>query len=302
MRRLVYVVTVTIASLACTSEIDRSVALVAAPRVLAVRAEPPESAPGAAVTYTALAATPWGSLAGPDIAWSFCSAPPALSDDSPVGGDCVAVPGDPIATGSTVTLTTPAAACRSFGPQGPPKLAGQPPSGPVSPDATGGYYQPLRLGWQTSVTVAFERLTCNPTGVSLDLAQAYRASRVANRNPRLLPIAADLDGTPMDPAAVPAGATMHFTAAWSAESAESYVTIDIDQSALAWRKERLWLAWFASGGALDRDVSQPPGEQAIADSRWRAPSTAGTYSLWTVLHDDRGGVDFAETIIGVVGP
>jgi hypothetical protein len=301
MKRLGFLATVT-AGMACTGGIDRSIGLVSEPRILAVRAQPPESSPGMPVSYSALAVTSAGSVAAADVAWSTCAAPAPLTEDSPASRDCIAAAAMPIAVGSIVSLRTPATACRVFGPQGPPALTGQPPSGPVAPDATGGYFQPIKLSWQGRVTIAFERLTCSPIGISLDLAQAYRAARTPNQNPRLAPVVVDLDGSVVDAVAIPAGATVHVSAGWGDDSVERYAMIDIDRGELVWRAEHLWVAWFASGAAPAPEVSDAHEAAATVDCHWRAPDIPGTYALWTVLHDDRGGVDFVETVLGVVRP
>ena len=295
MRRLLLFAAV--ASLSCGNEIDRSIALVTAPRILAVRAEPPESLPGGAVTYTALAATASGSDAQAGIEWSFCSVSASLTDDSPVSSACITTPATALASGNVVTLATPMDACRRFGPQGMPAQAGKPPPQPTAPDPTGGYHQPVLLYWQDDVTAALERLTCNPTGVSLDLSQTYRDTRRPNQNPLLLPLATDVNGEIVDLTAVAADAVVHLSALWSPESVESYVTIDVMQQELIWHTEKLWVAWFVAGGALDHDVSEPIGAETGVDNLWRMPATAGVFHLWTVLHDDRGGIDFAETEI-----
>lgn len=285
---------------ACGAGVDRSIALVTSPRILAVRAEPPECAPGVAVTYTALAATPDGAEADAGIDWSFCSSPAQAtqgSDVSSVSSACLVAPGDPAATGNGVSLITPANACRAFGPLGMPTPSGKSALRPTPADASGGYNQPVRLDWGGALAFAFERLTCSPTGVSLDLAQAYRDARTPNRNPRLLSLTGELAGAAVDPGLVPsvsAGAMVALTAAWAADSAETYVDLDPEQATLVDRTESLWLAWFTSGGELDRDFSIPSDGDTAATVRWRAPDRAGSYHLWAVLHDSRGGGDFAE--------
>jgi hypothetical protein len=304
MRRLLLLAV--LGALCCRPDFDRSIALVPAPRILAVRAEPPESAPGTLVNYTALAVTPSGSDAQADVAWSFCSTPASTIEHSPIATPCLTVAGAMVASGAQATLITPADACQRFGPQGLPAPPGQTAPRPSAPDPTGGYYQPLVLGWQGGTTAAFERLTCDPTGVSLDLARTYRATRVPNQNPRLLPPTADIDGAPIDltgltgQATIGPGASVHVYASWSPDSAESYAVIDVLQQSLDGRPEILWVSWFATAGDLDKDVSAPSSAATTADNVWHAPVSSGTFYLWIVLHDDRGGTDFSE--IPVVVP
>jgi hypothetical protein len=281
----------------CGSDLDRSIALLAKDTILAVRAEPPESLPGSAVAYTALAATSGGAATDAQIAWSFCSTAPAASEDSPVSAACIAGDADVAANGTAVMLATPADACRRFGPQGMP--AGAAPSRPTPPDPTGGFYQPIRLAWEDGVSIVRERLTCEPTGISLDLAQAYRALRKPNANPQLFPLLATSGQALVDLGSLPALAVVDLVASWPTESEESYVTVDGERAALDWHTEKLWVAWFATAGWLESDVSQAAPSGNTASNRFRAPAGPGRLFLWTVLHDDRGGTDFAQTEIVV---
>jgi hypothetical protein len=290
-RRLLWIA---LAATSCGGDFDRSVALVTSPRILAVKAEPPESAPGAAVAYTALVATPGGTDPQAGVAWSFCSTPASPTEGSPLAETCIAAPEAPVAFGFAATLSTPADACRRFGPQGMPAQAGQSAPRPAAPDVTGGYYQPLVLDWQGYATAAFERLTCDPIGVSLDLAQLYRNTRRPNQNPRLLGLTATIDGQAADLTALAPESIVELTASWSPESVESYVMVDPQQAKLVSRTEDLWVAWFVSGGALDADVSRAAGSEAAASNRFHASASPGTFYLWAVLHDDRGGTDYAE--------
>jgi hypothetical protein len=127
-----------------------------------------------------------------------------------------------------------------------------------------------------------------------------------NQNPSLLAITADCDGTPIDlsgvsgPATVGAGASVHLVATWSPESAESYVTIDVMRQSLDERAEKLWVSWFSTAGGFEQDVSTTGDGAAATENVWHAPAFSGTFYLWVVLHDDRGGVDSAE--ISVVVP
>jgi hypothetical protein len=285
--------------LSCGPDFDRSIALLATDRILAVRAEPPESLPGGVVTYTAVAATGNGMDGNAEIVWAFCATPPAPTEDSPVSAACVAGEADTIATGIEVTLATPTDACRRFGPLGMPTQAGAAPPRPAPPDATGGFYQPLRLGWHDTVSVVRERLTCDPTGVSLDLAQAYRAARTSNHNPQLLPLVATIAGEPADLGALPPRAAVDLVASWPPESVESYVTLDAGRATLDWASERLWVAWFVTAGALAADVSQAAPIETTAGNRLTVPGTPGTFYLWAILHDDRGGTDFATVEMAV---
>ena len=60
---------------ACAPDLGDRDSRVTTVRILAVRAEPPEAAPGDDVTYTALVVAPDGTRASPPIGWSYCVAP-----------------------------------------------------------------------------------------------------------------------------------------------------------------------------------------------------------------------------------
>jgi hypothetical protein len=57
--------------------------------------------------------------------------------------------------------------------------------------------------------------------------------------------------------------------------------------------EAVWIDWYTDGGDFDNDVSlvYDPHDGLLPDRsvQWIAPPTKGTYSIWGVLHDARGG-------------
>ena len=90
---------------------------------------------------------------------------------------CFAPNGDPVIVplgrGPTAKGTIPDDACRQFGPDVPQAKAGQPAGRPTDPDATGGYYQPLRLF--VPVPKAGQLLALGSTRISCGLPDATRA-------------------------------------------------------------------------------------------------------------------------------
>jgi hypothetical protein len=265
---------------ACADAPDQRLAIVDAPRVLAIVAEPAEARPGAAVTYRALVGGPQGTLdAAPR--WSYCTAPKPPTEDNVVSVSCAA--GDalqPLGEAPAVTATLPADACTRFGPEVPPGNFR-----PRDPDPTGGFYQPVRADVDPLVAFGLSRITCKLANTTADVSREYELGYVANQNPTLeLPGEAAL-------AAVPAHADVALTAAWPAEAAETYLYFDPLAQALAWRREAMRLSWFATGGALAVDASAV-GEDDPATSvatTWRTPGP-GPATLWLVLRDSRGGV------------
>jgi hypothetical protein len=176
-------------------------------------------------------------------------------------------------------------------------MPGLPPLRPRDPDVSGGYYQPLRIVVDGVTAFGLERITCNLAAAGADIAIAFAARYTPNQNPTLLPLAAS---APLD--AIPAGATLTFTASWSADSAEPFVVYDLEQLALVDHREALRVSWFASDGDFEHDRTGR-GEQELessTDNRWTAPQQPGPVQLWVVLRDSRGGVDFATYTLTVV--
>src|SRR5215471_12145375 len=116
-----------LAGLACQSSSDAPPSYVSGLRVMAIKAEPPEVAPGASTTLSVLAIDTGGST--PTAKWTRCMRAPLVGQA--VNPDCVtgAAGSDIVALGSGLTLSTsmPDVTAASLG----------------APDATGGVYLPL---------------------------------------------------------------------------------------------------------------------------------------------------------------
>lgn len=261
----------------CEHALDQRLAIVDAPRVLAVISEPAEGKPGATVTVSALVA----SAAGPVTAapaWALCTAPKAPTEDNAVSDGCLGSDQIvPLGTAPTATATIPSDACQLFGPDVPPGGFR-----PRDPDPTGGYYQPVRAdAGDAGTAFGFARITCNLAGAPGDVAHDYQTMYVANANPVLHPVSLPT---------VPAGADVTITAAW--DPPETYLYYDPSSQALVTRREAMRVSWFASAGSLPVDASAV-GEDDPATSvatTWHAPATPGPAWLWLVLRDSRGGL------------
>jgi hypothetical protein len=64
------------------------------------------------------------------------------------------------------------------------------------------------------------------------------------------------------------------------------------------QKEEIWVDYYLTGGKVAHDtivIFDPQGGR-LEDlgNELRAPSAAGSYHLWAVLHDSRGGVDWMD--------
>jgi len=81
--------------------------------------------------------------------------------------------------------------------------------------------------------------------------------------------------------------------------AERYVNLDLTSKTLVDQREGIAVAWFATGGSFDSDTTgrATTDTDTTNDDGWKAPSTQPQQNpviLWIVLHDDRGGVGWAE--------
>jgi hypothetical protein len=185
----------------CQPNLDDTVSIVGTPRLLAVQATPAEAAPTGDVHFAALVASGGGPDAGaPFLQWDYCNARNPLSNLGPVNTSCV-VPGGaglaPFGAGLTASGAIPALACSNFGPNAPVVTDGGADGGaagqPVSPDSTGGYYQPvsvfLRSG-AVSDSVYFARLSCGFAGAN-EASQGILTARYhPNTNPQVASLTA----------------------------------------------------------------------------------------------------------------
>lgn len=276
----------------CLPDPGAPASLLTGPRLLAVRAEPPEAKPGAAVTYEALVLDAVGARAETSVRWAFCASPRPLTETNSVSSACLDDAGvRPIAgSGASTTATTPADACALFGPDPPPGGFR-----PRDPDVTGGFYQPVRVEALGLVAFDRERITCNLPNAPVDAAIELQQRYLANTNPTLTPLVARVDGALVALEKIPAGASVRFEVGWSEGDAEAYPMFDPGAQRIVDRREALRVAWFATTGKLAAEVTgRSEGELAVSTGNaWDAPSTPGTTKLWLVLRDSRGGLDFA---------
>jgi hypothetical protein len=276
----------------CTPQLGPGDSLVTSKRILAIRADPAEAIPGTSVTFASLIAGPGAPVDDAGVQWNFCTAPAPLTQDNVVSDACLGASAlVPAGVGATVTATTPAAGCSIFGP-------GTPSAGfrPRDPDATGGYYQPLRADLAgADSTFALARIRCDLANAGTAAASAFAAAYQGNENPRLLPLVATLEGSAVALTAVPAGARLVLQASWPAGSAEIFAYFDPVSQTVTHRRESMQVAWYSTGGALDSEstgrASTDPA--TTTDVGWQAPAAPGLVRLWTVLRDSRGGVAFA---------
>ncbi|HEY2511856.1 MAG TPA: hypothetical protein VGI39_13400 [Polyangiaceae bacterium] len=276
----------------CIPELARDDSLVNGPRVLAVRADPAEAKPGAAVTFTAFAVGADGGMPNAALAWDFCTAPKPLTEDNVVSNACLdSSSWIGVGSGTTTQTSMPSKACALFGPDPPPGGFR-----PRDPDVTGGYYQPLRAALAGApVTFDLVRVRCNLANAGAAGAAAFAAAYVPNQNPQLLPLTLP-DGTPLTASpTVSASTRLTLTASWGAADAETYADFDVASQSVTPLREAMRVSWYATSGAFDTEATAPTASDPATRTanNWTAPSAPGLAHLYVVLRDSRGGVDFS---------
>jgi hypothetical protein len=287
------------ATTTCAPSVGPDESLISAVRIVAVRADPAEAAPGTPVTFTAFVAGPSGPVAGADIAWSFCSAPKPLTEDNVVSNKCLDTSSLVGAgRGPTTTATLPEDACSLFGPDISAST-----SRPADPDSTGGYYQPLRADLAgTDMTVELARIHCALANAPATAASAFAASYTLNLNPQLLTLTATVGGAPANLEALPAGTRVILEASWPSGSAETFAYFDPVSQTVTTQRESMQVAWYVTGGALDTESTGRASDdpETSSDDAWNLPEQTGRLHLWVVLRDSRGGVDVSDVGVTVV--
>jgi len=283
MGRAVVAAALLLAALAltgCVPDLEQSLSLIDAPRVLAIQAEPAEALPGQPVHFSVLVAAPPGASAG-EPTWALCTRPLAAGQRAAAVTACL---GDTteLGRGASVDAVLPREVCSRYGPD-----VSSSSLRPPDPDSTGGYFQPLRVDLEGSLSLGFQRIRCNLAGAPLLAIRDYAARYRPNQNP----------GFSVDaPAEVSAGQTVRLVATWPAAAAESYVAFAPGGSALVDRREALRVSWFTSAGELgDEHTGRAESDLSTStETTWQAPAAPGPVRLWVVLRDSRGGVAFAS--------
>lgn len=226
-----------------------------------------------------------------------------------------------LGTGLSATGDVPQTGCELFGPDAPPPSPGQPSPRPTDPDATGGFFLPVRIETGSDAwSVATERITCAPSGVTQSVFTAFTADYIPNDNPAVAslsgvasggtgPVVIAPDLPPTSAFVAKPGESLGLTAAWAAcptsparcSGAEAYLVIDPAQHTLVTQRESIVASWYATGGAfsVDRSGRGQDDPNTTASNQWTAPSAAGLVHMWVVLRDARGGVGWQSYTIAV---
>lgn len=250
-----------ISSAGCNDPLP-SRALVDDLRVLGVRAEPPEAAPGMTITFDALV----GDVEVPSRAfrrgWAICTP----------GVDGVATCGDPgrvtaLGTGSTATWTVPGDLLEDLSPE----------------DAAIGRDVYVVFG------IELDGLDGPPEEGEHDVA--FKRVRIStnpepNANPRIEALL--LDGAGSDaPIAVSEGAHTDLLVLATQDSRQEYMLHgDLEQ-------EDMRYTWLVTRGSIADPVSWGDAG-GVSETRWHVPERGSPdLMLWVVLRDGRGGTAWA---------
>jgi hypothetical protein len=200
----------------------------------------------------------------------------------------------------------------------PPPVGDQPPVRPRDPDVTGGYYLPVRLGLSVPedlrragmatedsiVAFQMQRLYCGLANAPGWAVIQYTKDYTLNQNPVIASLTLQEPGS--DPVVVPpvsvggapfpvaAGRTVALTANWPVESVENYPAWDVLKRTLVYHNEAIRVSWYATAGSFEHDITGR-GEsesETFTNNTWK-PVGPGPVHMWIVLHDSRGGTDFA---------
>jgi hypothetical protein len=174
-------------SIGCVPAFDADQSVIDRERVIAVRSTPAEQREGESVHLEALVIGPDGVRDTSALRWDLCRARRAITDGSELPSACFEASQDlvPIGDGLAVDASLPNDACRYFGPDPPPAMAGQAPGRPADPDSTGGYAQPLRLALNDELSVATVRLQCGLAGATQEQSALFTRRYHANTAPEL---------------------------------------------------------------------------------------------------------------------
>lgn len=242
--------------------------------MLAVRAEPPEAAPGATVTLSALVVDPDGE---PEVAWIGCAVPVDCPDYAAVtdlaAADTSAMTADELAAWQADSA---AVGFLGFGVGLSPTLivtGGA--SATVVLDAVpaGKALGDVTLGDPEATEIATKSVTVSD-------------SEAPNQNPSVESLSVDGESV----ATVSPGGVVSLTTTVTDGSAETYVDEHGDTQI-----EAPSVSYYVSDGTL------VPSSATADDSEvsWTAPETDGAVDVWVVVRDGRGGIGWGRLLVTV---
>jgi hypothetical protein len=284
--------------LGCSGQME-SASLIDELRILAIRADSPEIAPGEGTVLAALWADPrgggrdvtflWIAAAGlVDPAGGFpCAAPlaPPQLANAADGGDHYEIPATPedlieriaLPGETTADITVLALAC----------AGGAPPTIDELDD----------LG-----SLDLKSDLCRG-GEGMAAMKVIRVSRheTPNTNPAIDTLLLEGEAIPQEaqdaeiPSCAPGTACKDVSlgAILTPSSLETYAAGDVMPGATGSKDEILYISWFVTAGKLDDDRSAPDSpEEAASNKLSLAADDPDSLMLYVVAHDNRGGTDW----------
>jgi hypothetical protein len=275
-------------------------------RVLGMKAEPPEIAPGEGTRLEILWADPEGNGREVSFAWMGCSGYihssqglstcdmviPPIVQTAEEGGDVLEIPETPedileydITGSGKVSATFIVLMC----------AGGKLPA----PDE-----------YKSKRNVENINTLCKGgDGISVYKTITISESSDPQRNPVLERLKANGKivemGDDADPLEVrckekkECGAEVTFRAFFEKESLQDYETIEYGKPKTV--DERMYVSWFVTGGSVDMSRAGPEGDDLVGpyETKW-SPEEPGTFTLYVVGHDDRGGASWQTYTIDVL--
>lgn len=284
----------------CTPEFDDAPWRVDEARVLAIIATPPEARPGDPVMLTALTASPDGT-SGTAPRWSVCTRPRTSAERTSVTARCLE---EEFLEPTPPAMLVLADACARFGPNPPPTEGDAAPQRPADPDASGGYFLPVRAEADDTAAFGALRIRCDLPGVTRVIFDAFEERYFANEAPQIGGVS--LGSGPRlaadEVATVDAQSEVDITVELPPTAAEAYVRYDSADGVLLDEREWLRVQWFVTEGRLSagQQTVSPTGDGSyVASTSWTAPSGPATVHGWVVVTDARGGVAWQALTIDV---
>lgn len=322
-----------VAPASCRPSVGQPISQINGPAILAVKAEPAEvdltsTGTNFLVNYEALAVDMSGRVPASTadinspLLWATCTQPKPPTENNSVSSGCLDETAFPPVEGTSMTTYSalaPSNACSLFGPSSPaPTDPNQPSDRPRDPDVTGGYYLPIRVelsipaglgraGMSTAdslVSFQMQRIQCGLAAAPATAIREYGATYKLNNNPVLASLtvqppgasAVDIPATPTASAPIAAanGQTLSLAANWSPDSVETYPAWDVLNLVLVTHRESMRVSWYATGGTFEHDVTGRGEDETetSTENTWKSDAP-GLVHMWLVLHDARGGTDFA---------
>jgi hypothetical protein len=155
-----------------------------------------------------------------------------------------------------------------------------------------------------ALAIGLERVICDLPEASLAEARAFQSAYHVNHNPTLVGLSfTATDGSPIDPAAISAGAAITIQATWTAGAIETFPVFDRQSRTIVDTAETLNASWYVTGGELGQPATTITDITAVAAATgWTAPASATTVELALILRDSRGGSDIARATLSVIAP